>query len=75
MVGKLWFDVEKRYLTTIAARRCRWRQLWFDVEKRYLTTRKSFVSTQNWLWFDVEKGYFTTSQYDECQKVGCGFED
>ena len=38
MKTQLWFDVEKRYLTTLR-RYCLQKQgLWFDVEKRYLTT-------------------------------------
>ena len=36
----LWFDVEKRYLTTLANPISASYQLWFDVEKRYLTTFK-----------------------------------
>ena len=34
----LWFDVEKRYLTTELPIIERNIELWFDVEKRYLTT-------------------------------------
>ena len=35
---KLWFDVEKRYNTTIRLEPMTFIQLWFDVEKRYNTT-------------------------------------
>ena len=35
----LWFDVEKRYNTTLIVRLSRLSWLWFDVEKRYNTTR------------------------------------
>ena len=35
---ELWFDVEKRYLTTAKADYNGAEKLWFDVEKRYLTT-------------------------------------
>ena len=34
----LWFDVETRYKTTIAAHSATPFQLWFDVETRYKTT-------------------------------------
>ena len=34
----LWFDVEKRYNTTIQTFKDRNDLLWFDVEKRYNTT-------------------------------------
>ena len=34
----LWFDVEKRYNTTITAMAGIAHGLWFDVEKRYNTT-------------------------------------
>ena len=34
----LWFDVEKRYNTTVAIAVKALVQLWFDVEKRYNTT-------------------------------------
>ena len=35
----LWFDVEKRYLTTLFISLYQKEKLWFDVEKRYLTTK------------------------------------
>ena len=34
----LWFDVEKRYNTTLANKYHIEIKLWFDVEKRYNTT-------------------------------------
>ena len=34
----LWFDVEKRYNTTILRHGHAAHPLWFDVEKRYNTT-------------------------------------
>ena len=34
----LWFDVERRYLTTRQATKEEVEELWFDVERRYLTT-------------------------------------
>ena len=37
---KLWFDVEKRYLTTFREQIADAHVLWFDVEKRYLTTKE-----------------------------------
>ena len=39
---KLWFDVEKRYLTTDPDLFDNEDPLWFDVEKRYLTTIVGF---------------------------------
>ena len=36
---RLWFDVEKRYNTTLSSHIFPYPQLWFDVEKRYNTTR------------------------------------
>ncbi len=38
----LWFDVEKRYLTTFTSPVETFEMLWFDVEKRYLTTNVFF---------------------------------
>ena len=40
MAKVLWFDVEKRYLTTKGAATAGYKGLWFDVEKRYLTTMR-----------------------------------
>ena len=37
----LWFDVEKRYNTTIWKKKRGVSLLWFDVEKRYNTTKQS----------------------------------
>ena len=34
----LWFDVEKRYNTTVSYIISSYYLLWFDVEKRYNTT-------------------------------------
>ena len=36
--NRLWFDVEKRYNTTLESKHTAASQLWFDVEKRYNTT-------------------------------------
>ena len=38
MVQSLWFDVEKRYNTTVDPVGIDIKSLWFDVEKRYNTT-------------------------------------
>ena len=40
----LWFDVEKRYNTTLRFLLCKGIALWFDVEKRYNTTGTSQLS-------------------------------
>ena len=36
----LWFDVEKRYNTTVRKQIAMNIMLWFDVEKRYNTTNQ-----------------------------------
>ena len=36
----LWFDVEKRYNTTLGSMMLASIWLWFDVEKRYNTTNR-----------------------------------
>ena len=37
---RLWFDVERRYLTTELNLPYNVEELWFDVERRYLTTKR-----------------------------------
>ena len=39
----LWFDVERRYLTTLSLYQQKGKELWFDVERRYLTTIDYFT--------------------------------
>ena len=68
----LWFDVEKRYLTTVIQRRLITVQLWFDVEKRYLTTPRLELNTLTKLWFDVEKRYLTTQVFQQDHRKSCG---
>ena len=73
MVWKmLWFDVEKRYLTTRHGLRRKSALLWFDVEKRYLTTLQPSSLSVLRLWFDVEKRYLTTKNEGNEKKDGCG---
>ena len=68
----LWFDVEKRYLTTLNGGDIYRILLWFDVEKRYLTTITSETGYIERLWFDVEKRYLTTSLQLYMPSKGCG---
>ena len=68
----LWFDVEKRYLTTGVLWITYWDWLWFDVEKRYLTTTNpKYIGTKK-LWFDVEKRYLTTQSQQMPKYQCCG---
>ena len=57
---KLWFGVEKGYLTTRPSILNIILQLWFGVEKGYLTTGLVAITDFTKLWFGVEKGYLTT---------------
>ena len=69
---RLWFDVEKRYLTTAIQEAALAAQLWFDVEKRYLTTEIRCDAVSNSLWFDVEKRYLTTVCAARHHRDSCG---
>ena len=40
----LWFDVEKRYNTTVGGITFDFDGLWFDVEKRYNTTTHQLLA-------------------------------
>ena len=57
---QLWFDVEKKTITTVAESAAKDGLLWFDVEKKTITTTSITVSIQIVLWFDVEKKTITT---------------
>ena len=61
--SSLWFDVEKRYNTTVTNITYSRVRLWFDVEKRYNTTCQKHIIPALMLWFDVEKRYNTTHPY------------
>ena len=61
----LWFDVEKRYNTTVMQDTIEQKVLWFDVEKRYNTIFPLSRTIRSVLWFDVEKRYNTTDENNE----------
>ena len=44
---ELWFDVEKRYNTTVKEANQLADKLWFDVEKRYNTTNNAPTGAVN----------------------------
>ena len=68
----MWFDVEKRYNTTISLVIYYTLQLWFDVEKRYNTTVDPVGIDIKSLWFDVEKRYNTTNNVHYVCGMSCG---
>ena len=68
----LWFDVEKRYNTTLNKYIMPLDLLWFDVEKRYNTTQLPRHQRPILLWFDVEKRYNTTYEVSLKFTKGCG---
>ena len=68
----LWFDVEKRYNTTLHSFDRPHLKLWFDVEKRYNTTDREAIMNNVLLWFDVEKRYNTTYAVHDTRDGCCG---
>ena len=54
-IQMLWFDVEKKTITTSLRQWSSGLKLWFDVEKKTITTHLLWWWIFMLLWFDVEK--------------------